>query len=99
MFLREVDFPINFILCTSQAYAALYRTQHTVVPLTGVAALEFSKQGAGTESGIGLQWLDDFAIPDGTQWVLSDARVSCGTLGWQALSSFNTPGASLADAT
>ena len=54
VFLGEVDLPLNSILGTPQAYAALQRAQHTAVPLTGVAALEFFEQGDGIEPGIGL---------------------------------------------
>jgi len=68
--------PLDARLGTPQAYAPLLGAQHAGVPLAGVAALEFFKQGDGVEPGVGLQQRDDFTVPNRTQWVGSGAPIA-----------------------
>lgn len=97
VFLRKVDLPLDSKLGTPQAYAALQGPQHTAVPLTRIAALEFFKQRDGVESGISLQQRNDLAVPDRAQRVFSGTPVPLWVLRGQTLRVFNTRGASLDD--
>ena len=80
VFLRKVDLALVAVLGAPQAHAALQGAQHTVVPLTGLATLQFFEQGHGIEPGIGLQQRDDLAVPHRTERILSGAPVALWAL-------------------